>query len=84
MTCAGPDGKIPLIVLSGITPDISIILLFTFYQPVLHGTHDQHAPTESEERAAYCAGFGSIVVIQSTNSWIQSPRKSSIEVLLEP
>ena len=32
------DGKILLLALTGISPDISIILLFTFYQPVFY--HD--------------------------------------------
>ena len=40
------------------TPDISIILLFTFYQPVFYATYDQHFPSESEERAGYSVGFG--------------------------
>ena len=44
--------------LTGITPDISILLLFTFYQPVFYATHDQHFPSKSEERAAYWVGFG--------------------------
>ena len=43
------DGKIPLLALTGITPDISIILHFTFYQPVFYATYDQHFPSESEE-----------------------------------
>ena len=34
IACAALDGKIPLFALTGIIPDISIILLFTFYQPV--------------------------------------------------
>ena len=37
-----PLGKIPLLALTGITPDISIILVFTFYQPVFYATYDQH------------------------------------------
>ena len=41
------DGKIPLLALTGITPDISIILLFTFCQPVFYETYDQHFPSES-------------------------------------
>ena len=49
-SCAAP--------LTGITSDISIILIFTFYQPVLYATHDQHFPSESEERGAYWVGFG--------------------------
>ena len=56
--CSALDGKIPLLALTGITPDISIILLFTFYQPVFYATYDQHFPSESEERAGYWVGFG--------------------------
>ena len=42
----------------GITPNISIMLLYTFYQPVFYATHDQHFPSESEEQAAFWVGFG--------------------------
>ena len=52
IACSALDGKIPLLALTGITPDISIILLFTFYQPVFFATYDQHFPSESEERLA--------------------------------
>ena len=38
--------------------DISIIPLFTFYQPVFYATHDQHFFSESEERVAYLVGLG--------------------------
>ena len=48
IACTPLDGKIPLLVLSGITPDISIILLFTFYQPVFYATYDQNFPSESD------------------------------------
>ena len=58
IACTALDGKIPLLALTGITPDISIILLFTFYQPVLYATYDQNFPSESEERAGYWVGFG--------------------------
>ena len=51
------NGSIPLLVLYGITPDISIMLLYTFYQPVFYATHDKHFPSESEERAAFWVGF---------------------------
>ena len=49
IACAALDGKIPFFALTGTTPDISIILLFTFYQPVFYATHDQHFPSESGE-----------------------------------
>ena len=58
IACTALGGKIPLLALTGITPDISIILLFTFYQPVFYATYDQHFPSESEERAGYWVGFG--------------------------
>ena len=56
--CTALDGKILLLALTGITPDISIILLFTFYKPVFYATYDQSFPSESEERAGYWVGFG--------------------------
>ena len=52
------NGSIPLLVLYGITPDISILLLYTFYQPGFYATHDQHFPSESKERAAFWVGYG--------------------------
>ena len=58
IACTALDGKIPLLALTGITPDIFIILLFAFYQPVFYATNDQNFPSESEERAGYWVGFG--------------------------
>ena len=56
--CSALDGTIPLLALTGITSDIFIILLFTFYQPVFSATYDQHFLSESEERTGYWVGFG--------------------------
>ena len=58
IACGALNGSIPLLFLYGITPDITIMLLNTFYQPVFYATHDQHFPSESEERAAFFVGFG--------------------------
>ena len=58
IACTALDGTIPLFALTAITPDISIILLFTFYQPVFYATHDQNFQSESEERDGYRVGFG--------------------------
>ena len=58
IACTAIDGKIPLLALTGITPDISIILLFTFYQPVFYATYDKKFPSESEEMTGYWVGFG--------------------------
>ena len=43
----------PIFDLTGITPDISIILVFIFHQPVFYATHDEHFPSESEEKDAF-------------------------------
>ena len=58
IACGALNGSIPLLVLYGSTPDISIMLLYTFYQPVFYATHEEHFPSESEERAAFWVGFG--------------------------
>ena len=42
IACTAQDGKIPLFALTDITTDISIILLFPYYQPVFYATYDQH------------------------------------------
>ena len=57
ISTASLGGQVPLQVLYGVTPDISIMLLYTFYQPVFYATHDQHFPSESEEQAAFWVGF---------------------------
>ena len=57
IACSALDGNIPLLALNGIIPDISIILLFTFYQPVFYATYDQHFPSESQEMVGYWVGF---------------------------
>ena len=85
IACTALDGKIPLLALTGITPDISIILLFTFYQPVFYATYDQNFPSESEERAGYWAGFGEHCGDAMTHKILDHDiRKLSIEMLLVP
>ena len=85
IACTTLDGKIPLLALTGITTDISIILLFTFYQPVFYATYDQHFPSESEERAGYWVGFGEHCGDAMTHKILDhDTQKLSIEVLLDP
>ena len=57
IACAALDGKIPLFALTGITPDISLYD-FSLSTNLCPMSHDQHFPSESEERAAYWVGFG--------------------------
>ena len=58
LSCEALDGNVPLGMLYGVSPDISILLIYTFYQPVFYGTHNQSYPSVSEERAAHWVGFG--------------------------
>ena len=84
IACAAIDGQISLFALTGITPDISIIFLFTFYQPVFYVTHEKHYPSESEKQAAYWVGFGEHCGDAMTHKVLDhETRKSSTEVLLD-
>ena len=58
LSCEALAGNVPLGMLYGVSPDISILLLYTFYQPVVYATHNQSYPSASEERAARWVGFG--------------------------
>ena len=58
LSCEALDGNIPLGMLYDVSPDISILLLYTFYQPVFCATHNQSYPSVNEERAARWVGFG--------------------------
>ena len=57
ISTASLGGQVPLQVLYGVTPDIIIMLLYTFDQPVFDASHDQHFPSESEECAGFWVGF---------------------------
>ena len=57
ISTASLGGHVPLQVLYGVTPDITILLLYTFYRPVFYASHDHHFPSESEECAAFWVGF---------------------------
>ena len=57
ISTASLGGQVPLQVLYGVAPDISIILLYTFYQSVFYATHDQHFHSDSEERAGFWVVF---------------------------
>ena len=58
LPCKALDGNVPLGMLYGVCPGISILLLYTFYQPVFYATHNQSYPCVNEERAARWVGFG--------------------------
>ena len=57
ISTASVGGQVTLQVLYGVTPDISILLLYTFYKPVFYATHDQHFLSDNEERAGFWVVF---------------------------
>ena len=57
LSCEAMDGNVPLGMLY-VSPDISIIVLYTFYQPVFYATHNQSYPSVNEGRAAQWVGLG--------------------------
>ena len=81
IVCGALNGSIPLLVLYGITPDISIMLLYIFYQPVFYATHDQHFPSECEEREAFWVGFGEHCVDAMTQKLLDNIYRSAVRPL---
>ena len=58
LSCKSLKGQIPLTKLYGVIPDISLLMMYTFYQPVYYASHKQSFPSTSEEKHAFWVGFG--------------------------
>ena len=71
-------GQIPLTKLCGITPDISIIIMHTFYQSVYYTSHNQSFPSTSEEKHASWVGFGEHVGNAITHKLLDSSSQKII------
>ena len=65
-------GQIPLTKLYAVTPDISIIMMYTFYQSVHYASHNQSLPYTSEEKHAFRVGFGEHVGVAITHKLLYS------------
>ena len=76
LSCDALAGNVPLGMLYGVCPDISILLLYTFYQPVFYATHNQSYPSVSEERAAHWGGFGEHVGDALTHKLLDDETKN--------
>ena len=85
ISTASHGGQVPLQVLYGVTPDVSILLLYTFYQPVFYATHDQHFPL-TVKRGLVSGLLLLNIVVTPSPTWFLILRlsKSSIEVLSGP
>ena len=50
------DGKTPMEIAGGVTPDISSLLVFVWYEPVLYHVHEMSFP-KSKEKSGYFVGI---------------------------
>jgi len=55
--CSSLDWKVPLTILLGTTVDVSPLLRFHWYQPVLYTVDDQAFPSEPREALGYFVGI---------------------------
>ena len=72
ISCESLKGQIPLTRLYGVTPDISILMIYTFYPSVYYASHRQSFPSTSEEKHAFWAGFGKHVGDAITHKFLDS------------
>ena len=70
--CDSLKGQIPLTKLYSVTPDISIIIMYTFYQSVYYASHNQVFPSTSEKKHAFWVGFGEHVGDAITHKLLDS------------
>ena len=69
ISCESLKGQINLTKLYGVTPDVSIIMIYTFYQSVYH---NQSFPSTSEEKHEFWVGFGEHVGDTITHKLLDS------------
>ena len=72
ISCKSFNGQIPLTKPYGVTPDISILMMYTFYQSVYYASHNQSFPSTSEEKHALWVGFGEHVGDAITHKLLDS------------
>ena len=72
ISCECLKGQIPLTTLYGVTPDISILMMYTFYHSVYYASHNQSFPSTSEEEHAFWVGFGEHVGDAITHKLLDS------------
>ena len=72
ISCKSLNGQIPLTKLYGVTPDISILMMYAFYQSVYYTSHNQSFPSTSEEKHAFGVGFGEHVGDAITHKLLDS------------
>ena len=85
LSCEALAGDVPLGMLYGVSPDISIILLYTFYQPVFMPPTTNLTPLLVRKELHDGLALENMLVIPSpTYSLMMTPRKSSTDLLSDP
>ena len=85
LSCEALGGNVPLGMLYGVSPDISILLLYTFYQPVFYASHNQSNPLLVRKEQPDGLVLEIMLVMPSpTNSLMITPRKSSTDLQSDP
>ena len=82
ISCESLKGQIPLTKLYVVTPDISILMIYTFYQSVYYASHNQYFPSTSEEKHAFWVGFGEHVGDAITHKLLEASSNMSYIDLL--
>ena len=72
ISCESLQGQIPLTKLYGVTPDISILVMYTFYQTVYYPSHNQSFPSTSEEKHVLWVSCGEHVGDDITHKLLDS------------
>ena len=57
ISCESLKGQIPLTKPYGVTPDISILMMYTFYQSLYYASHNHSFPSTSKEQHAFWVGL---------------------------
>ena len=83
ISCDSLKDLIPLTNFYCVTPDISIIMMQTFYQSVYYASHNQSFPSTSEEKHAYWVGFSEHVSDAITHKLQDSSSQKVINLFVQ-
>ena len=84
LSCKALGGNVPLGMLYGVSPDISILLLYTFYQPVFMPPTTNPTPLLVKKELHIGLDLESMLVMLSpTNFLMMTSRKSSTDLLFD-
>ena len=72
ISCDSLKVQIPLTKLYGVTPDISIIMMYMFYQSDYYASHNQSFPSTNEEKHAFWVGSGEHVSDAISHKFLDS------------